>query len=213
MVKQKRRSIKRTRISLILKRNVWHLLDNTSTKVITLYAAGVKRLQNPLLDGSGLHKNTYGIDGMIKSGTTGESQRRDSLMSDGLGIKDSGIIMAMSIVIIAENGIGSKERDGLFMLRNSHLVQVFLEDQKSVDLSIFRRNLDSHPPFLKRNYQDVKLDRVKRLLCSCGPTTPNADSLVEDSSITRNKSVSLESHMLGRELLDASKVQLFLAKD
>ena len=136
---------------------------------------------------------------MMTNGTTGVSQRRDSLIKDGLGIKDSGIIMAMSTVIIKDTGIGSKERDGLYTLRKSHLTQVFQEVQKSVDLSIFRRNLDSHPPFLKRNYQDVKLDKARRLLSSCGPTTPNADSLVEDSSITSVKSVSLESLTHGRE--------------
>jgi len=199
LAKLKSRLIKRTSISLILKRLAWPLLENINIKVTMPYAAGARRLQNPLLDGNGSLQKKSGIDGMIISGTTGESQRKASLMSGGHGIKASGIIMAMSIDSIMDTGTGSRARDGLYMLRNSLLLQVFQEVQKYADLSIFRKNSDSHPHSLRKNYQDVKLDKARRLLFSCGPLMPNADSSEEDSSITRSKSVSLESLTLGKE--------------
>jgi len=98
-----------------------------------------------------------------------------------------------------DTGTGSRARDGLYILRNSHSPQVFQEAQKYADLSIFRKNSDSHPLFLRKNFQDAKLDKVRRLSSSCGPLMPNVDSSEENSFTTKSKSVSLVSPTHGRE--------------
>lgn len=120
------------------------------------YASGARKQEHPQLDGNGLKKKASGTDGTITSGTTGVSLRQDSLIKDGLGIKASGIIMAMSTVSIKDTGTGSKARNGLFLPKNFLFPQEFQEVQKSVDHSIFRRNMDSHLNSLRKNYQDVK---------------------------------------------------------
>lgn len=49
-----------------------------------------------------------GTDGMMANGTTGAHQREDSPPLDGLGIKATGITVAMSSNITEANGGDSK---------------------------------------------------------------------------------------------------------
>lgn len=163
------------------------------------FANGATKLQLQNLSGSGLYTRRFGTDGMMINSTTGAHPRKASLMLGGVGIRDTGIIVATFTRMYTKNGTDSSLASGSTMLSVFQSILKFQEARRSVDHSISSRNSDSQPLSHKRNYQDAKLVKARRLSSSCGPTMPHVDSLEENSLTTNVMFVRLESHILGRE--------------
>lgn len=62
----------------------------------------------------------FGTDGITANGTTGVHPKEVSQLQDGLGTKDTGIMVAMYLDITEVNGTDSKEVNGYTTTREFH---------------------------------------------------------------------------------------------
>lgn len=106
-----------------------------STEVTLRFATGVKKPKLQELDGDGLLPKMSGTDGTWASGTTGVHQREVSQPLDGLGIKDTGIMVAMYSNTGEANGIDSKVKNGSSTRERCQLNQPCQEHHQSADHS------------------------------------------------------------------------------
>ena len=100
-----------------------------------MFATGARKLLHQPSDGSGLKVRTSGIDFMMADGITGAHPRMASLLLDGLGTKDTGIIRAMSSSMLMDTGGDSKVKNGSDMEEEYLSIQSHLEAKRFADHS------------------------------------------------------------------------------
>lgn len=128
------KSTPKTNILLALKQNASSL--SKSTEECKRFAAGARKLLSPRSSGSGHLPRRSGTDSTMANGTTGESQRKASLMLDGPGGRDTGITMVTYSDTRTTSGIDSKEDPGSSTEKRSQSAQRSHMESQSADLSI-----------------------------------------------------------------------------
>jgi len=154
------------------------LLKNIGTTI--KFASGVTLLPLQNLNGSGLPQKKFGTNGMMINSITGAHQKKDSLMLDGPGIKDTGITVATYIGMYTTSGTDSRPESGSTMPSAFQSSQKSHEARRFADPSCSSKSSDSRHLYPKKNYQDVKLARAKRPSSTCGPTEPHVISSAEN---------------------------------
>ena len=120
--------------SFRLRRHAWTL--SPSIQDIPRSATGVRKPQNQKRNGSGTRIAKFGTNTMMVNGTTGDHPKMASLPMDGVGIRDTGIMMAMYSNTRITNGTDSKARSGSSMVTKFQLSQKDQEVQKTAGNSI-----------------------------------------------------------------------------
>jgi len=144
------------------------LLKNIGTTI--KFASGVTLLPLQNLNGSGLPQKEFGTNGMMINSITGAHRKKDSLMLDGPGIRDTGITVATYIGMYTTSGIDLRLESGSTMPSVFQSSQKFHEARRFADHSCSSKSSDSRHHYPKKNYRDVKLARAKRPSSTCGLT-------------------------------------------